>query len=398
MKKKLLTGVAIFMSSLLIMQALFSEGYKSQAAHSKTASYLYKNKIVFLVESETNKMSMAYGLDEWARIGTTGTSDVRTLDPQLSLLLNTAVLVAYHKDNVTPSTVFTQDDINSYYATKRVIYNIIENKFDGSISSASSPWAKAIAYHVANPSYINDQENVLNWNESTNKFELTLTNTVTDGTYSANNLIKADMTTLPNGVEVVANGETLKITSTNEFTSATTIKLYKRIQEKGKLVVWDMGEAEDYVTLDYDEPSIAKVMELKIKTGSKPVVATPTPTVAPTITPTVEATSDVTEIAAPIVEATESAIESTSPVIETTTSTIETSEKYNEPIEENVGAEIITNDATEVSEEQLNEALDDVPSTGDKINTELLFSLIGASAITLVACLFMNTYKKRKDI
>ena len=95
-----------------------------------------------------------------------------------------------------------------------------------SSSQSREELRRKVYCQVTEPSYVNGEENLLKWNKETKQFELTLTNTKTIDGMSANATVKADETTLPEGVKVVAEGETLKITSTSEYLDTKTIKIY----------------------------------------------------------------------------------------------------------------------------------------------------------------------------
>jgi hypothetical protein len=247
---------------------------------------------------------------------------------------------------------------------------ISTNNYITLLKNNSNSILKQAGYFVANPSYVDGKEKELVWNDTTKQFELTLTNTDVANGLSANKSVKADTTTLPNGVKVVVEGEKLKITSTEEFTTAKTITLYKRVQEKGKLVVWDFASGQDQITLDYDDPSIAKTMELKIKTGKKPVVATPAPTPAPTVAPTQQPSSVPTN--QPVVEQ--------APVVN------------NQQVEVKNGDEL-----QKVTEEQLNSQMDKSPKTADDNKLEIIWTLLGAAFITFVSTVIINTAEKKRN-
>ena len=367
MKGKFLKCMGIFMASLVVMQGVLTEGYKASAAHSATGAYGGSNGITYIIEDGTGKLSPCFCIEASVGCGFDGKSDTLTIDSEKAVILNTIFLLGFNMKDIS-STSMTSSQTMQHSQTQQAIWSVTDGYVGDSFAAMEQnknhrdELIKKTAYFVTNPSYVDGAEKELVWNESTNQFELTLTNTVVGDGISANSYVKVDTTSLPSGVQVVVDGENLKLTSTEEFTTAKAITLYKRVEEKGKLVVWDFGSKQDQITLDYDEPSFAKTMQLNIKTGVKPVVATPEPTVAPTQEPTEK------------------------PVVE-----------EQAPLEDKQEVEIKDADTLkEVEAQELEEQLDDVPKTADNSNLEMVWSLLGAAFVTLVGSVMMNQYDKKK--
>ena len=370
MKGNLKSGLVVFLVAMLVMQLVFNDGGRAGAAHSASGKISHISGVRVVIEEGTNKVSPCYCISRtlYCQDNDTVTSDMQ-IDATQSFLLNAAFLYGYHK-NTTADQINTAD-YSAWNKTQQVVWAIRENKFDGTlntinVSGCDSEMLKKIAYLNTVPSYVNTEENVLKWNESTNKFELTLTNTTIDGAYSANASVQVDTTTLPQGVTAVVEGENIKLESTEEFTTAQTMKLFKRPADKGLVVAWDNGGGtkQPQITLDYDEAPIAKVMEMKIKTDAKPVVATEAPA---TSAPTPETT--------PEVEA-------------------EVKPEQQAPVVEDQKVEVKENDMAETTEEDL----DDVPKTADMSNITLVYQLLGASAFTMVWLVAVTAIKKRKNL
>ena len=366
MKKNLKSAVVVFLVAMLVMQVVFNGSNKVGAAHSDVGSIQHVQGIRVVVEAGTNKVSPCYCISRnlYCSNNDAVTSNMQ-LDANKSFLLNTAFLYGYNV-NTTLEQIPAGASVQ-WGETQRVVWAIMEDKFDGTVNTiqnctdCDSEMLKKIAFLNTTPSYINGQENELKWNESTGKFELVLTNTTIDGTYSANASVQVDTTSLPAGVTATVEGENIKLESTEEFTEVKTIKLYKRAAEKGLVVAWDNGGGtrQPQITLDYDEDPIAKVMDLNIKTDKKPVVEvapTPEPTVEPTVDP-VQPTEQPTAV---------------------------------EPVQEN--------QTCEVKENNLNETpLDDVPQTADETDLTLPLQLAAASGITMMWLAVAYLIRKKRE-
>jgi hypothetical protein len=137
------------------------------------------------------------------------------------------------------------------------------------------------------------------------------------------------------------------------------MKIFKRPADKGLVVAWDNGGGtkQPQITLDYDEAPIAKVMDMKIKTEAKPVVATPEPTVEPTVTPSVQP---------------------------------EVQPEQQAPVVEEQKVEVKENDMVE-------QDLDEVPKTADASNITLVYQLLGASAFTMLWLGAVTVIKRRRE-
>ncbi len=363
MKGNFKSGLVVFLVAMLVMQVVFNDGWKAGAAHSAAGKISHISGVRVVIEDGTNKVSPCYCISKtlYCQDGDTVTSDMQ-IDATQSFLLNAAFLYGYHK-NTTADQINTAD-YSAWNKTQQIVWAIRENRFDGTLNTINvagcdSEMLKKIAYLNTAPSYVTAEENVLKWNESTSKFELTLTNTVIEGGYSANASVQVDTTTLPEGVTAVVEGENIKLESTKEFTTAQTMKIFKRPADKGLVVAWDNGGGtkQPQITLDYDEAPIAKVMDMKIKTEAKPVVATPAPTVEPSVQP------EVTPSAQPEQQA---------------------------PVVEDQKVEVKENDMTE-------QDLDDVPKTADSSNITLVYQLLGASAFTMLWLGAVTIIKKRRE-
>ena len=359
MKKNFKKGAVLFLAGMLVMQLVFNEGTASNAAHSETGTIKNLPNMRVIMEADSNRVSPAYCIDRnlYCQTNDVVTSN-KTLDEQKSLLLNAAFVMGFNCDT-TISEITQVTSEFSYDDTQNVIWAIMENKFDGSIASAQNlngcnkTLATRIAYMATAPSYVNDTENVMKWNTTTSKFELTLTNTTVEGEFSASKYLQVDTSSLPNGVTAKVEGENLVLESTEEFTDVKAIKLYKRAADKGLVIAWDNGNGtkQPQITLDYGEAPIAKVVEVKVKTENKPVVATPEPTVQPTEQPEVQA-----------------------------------------PVIENQKVEVKENTLAEESSKDL----DNVPKTADSSNLSLVYKLMGASIFTMLGFVVIEVIKRKK--
>ena len=180
MKRNLLRFMGLFMAGVVIMQGAFAAGEKAKASHSETGSYSNYGGVTVMIEAGTNKISPCYCIESSVGCGSTGSSTGRTLDANQSLLLNTIFLFGFNANNVTSSTSFTAEQRNLHGTTQSIVWAVTNGRFDGSIASVSRQSSsydqdllKKVAYHLAEPTYINDQENELVWNANTNQFELT---------------------------------------------------------------------------------------------------------------------------------------------------------------------------------------------------------------------------------
>ena len=378
MKKNFLRAIAYFMVAMLAMQLLFNNGSEnSKAAHSETGTISYINNIRVVIEAGTNKISPCYCIAQYKGVqsGDYVTSDFQ-LDAEKTLLINTTMLLGF---NVKGEDIakLSADYINNKITTQQVIWDIIDGKFSlatyndvpNDLSSLNyfnpNSLKQKVYYQVLAPSYVNDTENLLKWNDTTKQFELVLTNTTIKGNLSANATVKADETTLPEGVKVVTEGENLKITSTKEYLDVQTIKLYKRPEVKGKIVAWNNGpDKQPQVSLDYDEDPVAKVMDLKIKTENKPVEPTPEPTPEPTKKPETK----------PEQKPDSNQGEQQKPVVENETVKVE---------EKNL------------KEVDANKALDSSPKTADSTSIALAYQLLISVSFSMI-CLAITHLVKRK--
>lgn len=394
MKKKVFTAIAYFMVAMLAMQLLFNgDSKKSSAAHSDRGVISYTNGIRVVVESGTNKISPCYCISRHAGVssGDNVTSNY-DLDAEKSLLINTAMLLGF---NIKGEDLQSIQSLNKsgYSVTQNVIWDVIEGQFtianyDATYNVTNNQQVtdqnqttqnqtiqprldltttqnttltqeglkKKVYCQVTEPSYVNGEENLLKWNKETKQFELTLTNTKTIDGMSANATVKADETTLPEGVKVVAEGENLKITSTSEYLDTKTIKIYKRPEAKGKIVAWRNGESKQpQVSIDYDEDPVAKVMELKIKTEAKPVEVKPIATQKP------------------------EAVKPQTPEVKED-ETVKVEEKN-------------------VTEKDSKEVLDESPKTGDSFSLALAYRFMIAIAFACIASVVTNVIiNKRKEL
>ena len=400
MKKKVFIAMAYFMVAMVAMQLLFNgDSKKSSAAHSESGVISYTNGIRVVVESGTNKISPCYCISRQAGVsaGDNVTSNY-DLDAEKSLLINTAMLLGFNIKGEDLQSIQSLDK-SGYSVTQNVIWDVIEGQFtiagyDATYNVSNNQQAtdqnqttqnpivqpreniiptqnptttqnttltkeglkKKVYCQVTEPSYVNGEENLLKWNKETKQFELTLTNTKTIDGMSANATVKADETTLPEGVKVVAEGETLKITSTSEYLDTKTIKIYKRPEAKGKVVAWKNGESKQpQVSLDYDEDPVAKVMELKIKTEAKPVEVKPVATQKPE---------------------------------EVKPQTPEVKQDETVKVEEK-----------NVTEKNSKEVLDESPKTGDSFSLALVYKVLIAVAFATIASIVTNVIlNKRREI
>ncbi|MBE5935074.1 MAG: hypothetical protein E7262_04710 [Lachnospiraceae bacterium] len=386
MKGNVKSCLVVFLVAMLVMQVVFNDAGRAGAAHSATGTIKHVSGVRVIIEAGTDKVSPCYCISRtlYCQDNDSVTSDMN-IDSTKSFLLNAAFLYGFHK-NTTESQI-TSADYSQWNKTQQVVWAIMEDKFKGtldtcSVSGCDAAMLKKIAYLNQVPSYVTDQENVMKWNTCSNKFELTLTNTAIEGSYSANAGLQVDTTSLPAGCTATVEGENIKLESTEEFTDVKAIKLFKRPEGKGLVVAWDNGNGtkQPQITLDYDEDPIAKVMDLKVKTEAKPVVATPEPTPEPTVQPECQP-SVLPEVQEPEVQ----------PEVQEPTCPQDQGCQQ-EPVEEEQKVEIKENTMADAEEQ-----LDDVPKTADSSNLQLVYQLLAASALTMVWLGTITVIKRRRE-
>ena len=474
MKKNVVRFVSSFLVGLVAMQAVFAAGSNSaKAAHSSSSTLTIASNMeivrtgasdtsvksllgssiakyhhaMFIKEAGKSNYTTSYCID-MAKLA--GKGDVLSADMQIDAtqarLINYAMIYGFNQKSYNYSSG-SQTDTNHFFSTQSLIWIIragqfyndsnrttLENYFFKSWPAIKTKYQdiyKKVKFQDLAPSYVNNTTNVMKWNASTKKFELTLTNTYIDGSYSANNTVKVDTASLPSGVSAKVEGEKLIITSTEEFTSEKTIKITKAPTGKGKIVCWNVSVAskQPQATLDYDEDAIGREFSIKIKTDKKPVdptptpAPTPTPTPAPTPVPTPEVTVPPTQAptATPVVTCPPTQEVTVPPTMEVTCPpTVEpTPEVTYPPLEkatcppteevtvppteaptENPVCEpeiekepVIEEKVVDVVEET-DEKLDEVPSTADNSNLQLVYSLLIASLFAMAVTMGPTLVKK----
>ena len=435
MKSMITKGVAFFLVGLLVMQVVFTgASKKANASHSESATIRFTNMAIRTSYTSANKSlpapyntktysllhaiaikdsskgyyepSYCIGYDKHANTND-GLSSKQTdagalMTNEQAMLINYAIMLGFNREKIDVNSS-NVNDTNDYFATQTLVWIIKDGYYykDAERKAIADNFAKrwpatkdkyntlynAVSAQVQVPSFVNGQENVMKWNESTQRFEITLTNTKSQSNVSAMKTAKVVTGSLPQGVEAKIEGEKLIITSKNEITTAFKVKLVKNIEKKGRVVAWKntAGDKQPQVTIDYDQEAIPQEFEVPVKTDKKPVVATPAPTVTPTITPT-QAPVTVAPTETPVTVA----------PTETPVATPEATAQVQQPENKEV---FETKEVTgeETGKAEVTEKLDESPKTADESNLVLAYKLIGASLFTMVALYVVSLINKRKQ-
>ena len=221
MRGNIKKALVLFMVGLLVMQVLFSDASKKVFAdHSEVGTITYINGVRVVKEANTNVLSTCFCISrtKYVKRNDIVLSNMQ-LEPNQAFLINNAILLGF---NVKGEALeISSEEKAAYTATQKVVWDIIEGNFN----EATSDLHKKVEYTQKAPSYVTEEEYVLKWNGQTSLFELELTNTTIEGELSANAYVKVDQSTLPAGVTAEVNGETIKLTSTEEFTDVKNIKI-----------------------------------------------------------------------------------------------------------------------------------------------------------------------------
>ncbi len=296
-----------------------------------------------------------------------------------AMLINTAILLGYNKQNFV-STGLTTADRDQYFATQALVWIIKEGYFDKPTERAAAEkfffekmpsiktyyqalYNKVVA-QVAEPSFVipkgavttQELKNIMKYNATNKKFEYTLTNT----NKGAMNNVKVDTSSLPKGMTATINGDSVVLTSTEEYKNGTNIKFIKTVSDKGGLVAWKNmgGDKQPQVTIDYDLAPIAQTFEVTVRT--EPIAS---------IQPVDPPKQEQPKVEDPKVEDPK-AVEP---------------EKKEEPNYQT--KEVVTN----------KEAMDASPKTADESSVTLAYKLIGASLFTMMALYIVSIINKRKQ-
>jgi hypothetical protein len=451
MKKPVIRFVSSFLVAMVAMQAVFTGGSNSaKAAHSSSSTLTIASNMeivrtgaqdtsvksllgdsiakyhhaMFIKEAGKSNYTTYYCIDmaKLAKKGDTLSADMQ-IDATQARLINYAMIYGFNSKSYNYASG-TQADTNHFFSTQSLIWIIragqfyndanrttLENYFFKSWPAVKDKYQdiyKKVKFQDLAPSYVNNNVNVMKWNSCSNKFELTLTNTYKDGSYSANNTVKVDTSTLPSGVSARVEGEKLILTSTTEFTSEKTIKITKVPTNKGKIVCWNVSVSsrQPQATLDYDEYAISREFNIKIKTEKKPVVATPAPTVNPTVTPTTVPTTPPTVAPTAPVVTCPPTVAPTAPVVTCPPTVVptapvvtcpptvaptpeatcpETAAPTDTPVcEPEIEKEPVIEEKVVDVVEDTDEKLDEVPATADNTNLSLVYSLLIASLFAMV--------------
>jgi len=280
-------------------------GNKDTSVQSLLGSAIAKyHHAMFIKEAGKSNYTTSYCIDmaKLAQNSDTLSADMQ-IDATQARLINYAMLYGFNSKSYNVSSG-TQADTNHFFSTQALIWIIrsgnfsndtnrtkLENYFFKSWPAIKTKYQdiyQKVKFQDLAPSYVHETNNVMKWNACTKKFELTLTNQYKSGSYSANNTVKVDTSSLPCGVTAKVEGEKIILTSTSEFTSEKTFKITKAPTSKGKIVCWNVSVSsrQPQATLDYDENAISREFTIKIKTEKKPVEPTPAPTQKPTPAPT----------------------------------------------------------------------------------------------------------------
>ena len=217
------------------------------------------------------------------------TSDYKNMTDAQKLLLNYTLLYGFNSPVVSFSEM-SDSDVNKFFATQTLVWIIREGYFYkdaerekiekflvddmfGESRKIYDVLYEKVKYAALAPSYATetkttDNVKMMKWNAKNSRYEITLTNTYKNGSYSANNTITVDQTTLLNGVKVDVSGENIVISSTEAIPNVATIRLVKKSGIKGKVVAWrnSVTTRQSMVTLDYDEDPIEKECFVNIQT------------------------------------------------------------------------------------------------------------------------------------
>lgn len=400
MKKTFIRGVAFFMFGLMLMQVFFTGGSKKAAAdHSDNATIVSLPSVMTMYMADTRIDTsapvpfnesihagiMAGGIQDakkntleicyciaYSKIANTGDGlsskqqDAGTLlTNDQAMLINTAILLGYNKQNFT-TTGLTVADRDQYFATQVLVWIIKEGYFDKATERAAAEkffftkmpsiktyyqdlYNKVVA-QVAKPSFADGKEVEMKYNSTNSKFELTLTNT----NKGAMNNLKVDTASLPKGVTATINGDNVVLSSTEEVKTATKIKFTKAAAEKGGLVAWKNmgGDKQPQVTIDYDLAPIGQTIEVPVKTES---IDTTQPVDPPK--------QEVKPVDPPKVE-------------------------NQEPEQPKFETKIV---------EDNKQALDASPKTADESSVTFAYRLIGASLFTMMSLYVVSIINKRKQ-
>ena len=296
------------------------------------------------------------------------------LTNEQAMQINTAILLGYNKPNFV-TTGLTSADRDQYFATQALVWIMKEGYFNDATKRAAAEnffftkmpsiktyyqtlYNKVVA-QLVEPSFVvpkgavttQELKNIMKYNATNKKFEYTLTNT----NKGAMNNVKVDASSLPKGMTATINGDSVVLTSTEEYKNGTNIKFIKTVSDKGGLVAWKNmgGDKQPQVTIDYDLAPIAQTFEVTVRTE-------PIDSIQPVDPPKQEQ---------PKVEDPK-AVEP---------------EKKEEPNYQT--KEVVTN----------KEAMDASPKTADESSITLAYKLIGASLFTMMALYIVSIINKRKQ-
>ncbi|MBE5936372.1 MAG: hypothetical protein E7262_11445 [Lachnospiraceae bacterium] len=218
-----------------------------------------------------------YALGAWSNDYLT--SDYKNMTDEQKVLLNYTLLYGFNSA-IVKFDQMKKDEINKYFATQTLVWIIregyfykdaerekiekflVDDMFPDSRKIYDDLYEK-VKYMVEVPSYATKTQTTCNvhtmkWNESTKKYEVTLTNSLKKGGYTSSTGLTVDKTTLPSGVTVNIKDEKIVISSANTIPDVKTIRFIKDPGVKGKVVAWrnSVTTRQSMVTLDYDEKPI----------------------------------------------------------------------------------------------------------------------------------------------
>ena len=463
MKKNILRFVSFFLVGLLIIQVCFSQpGDKSKADHSSSSTLYISQKMeivrsgnkdtscqsllgssiakyhhaMFIKEAGKSNYTTAYCIDMAALAKHNGTlkADMK-IDTTQARLINYAMIYGFNKQSYSPANGTTADT-NHFFATQALIWIIRSGNFYNDANRAklenyffkSWPAIKGqyqtiyqkVKYQDMLPSYA-ESKNTLKFNAASNKYEATLTNTNTSGSYSANSTVKVNTSSLPSGVSVTVSGETVKISSTAEFASAyKTIQFTKAPATKGGLVCWNVTVAgqQAQATLDYGYNPTSRAFNVYVITDKKPVVATPAPTPTPTPTPaptptptpaptpapskgpvptvTPTPTPAPTPTPTPVVTPTPAPVVTPTPTpVPTEEPTVEPTVQPTDPVEEE--PVIIEKELDKVEDKLPTADYDTSPKTADESPLSTALKLLGAAAFAMALSALTYAIQKKRE-
>ncbi len=470
MKSNLKKGVVFFLVGLMIMQVFFTGGSRKAAAdHSEKATlaflpvYLYathnnvdktlprpfngrgNDRIYTLTikDSKKNYNEPSYCIGYTLPANSNDSLSSKTeatgnlMTGEQALIINYILMYGYNTKQT--NTAQMKANLNDYAATQVLVWITkegyffknterakIENYFFSRYPSIKTKYQEIfnkVSKQLTLPSFSTKQDSELKWNESTKKYEFTLTNTYAEAMKN----VKIDTKSLPAGVTATISGDKVVVTATEAVTSSFKIKFSKNLPMKGRVIAWknSTGSKQPQVTVDYDLDAIPQEFIIPFKLGKKPVKPTPTPTpaptpapskgpvatptpaptVAPTPAPTVAPTPAPTVAPTPAPTVAPTPAPTPAPTVAPTEAPTPeptpevTVEPTDPPIYEDPGKPPYEEKEVEVEvpAEEQEKTLDASPKTADNTPLTIAIRLMGASMFTVLGFAVVTIINKRKE-